>query len=599
MTSLPRTLRRTSHKTVLALCLLPFAVLCTCLALFGVDVLYWDEWTIWTGVLRDLQDGQLELATLVAQQNEQRNLAARAVGLALMPLCRLDRFCEYGAMALMAMGMFLILRRMWLRTRAELGLEEGRWLPLPMAALIFSTLQWQLFAFGVNTSITLTVLCLAAGLLLMRNGRLEAWRVALVVAVGWLGSFNFANALFYWICLVPLFFTGPATRRRRLAALGVFILAGVCAWLAYFHGYVKPPHHPPLGFALSRPLTFVGYCFTYLGAPLVCDENLQPLALLMGLGAFGLLSALVWRLWRQSRDMGAVLMPWLILAVFALMSDGATAVGRAGFGMHQALQSRYVTFANLFWIALLAVWAISAGRLRNSERLLRWTRRYMALALCVFLLGSTLSVIVFYNREAQLQRAREELFSLAHGEATLRIFPDPNYLRQVTPLFFERRLSVYREVGRLQDYKPAPLPAGVAGSVDVPEIVEPGGEMPSGVLLRGRAMDPASPARPAALVCFVAEGRIVFAAKPDAQGRFEAFLPADWFAASSVRIMPLAVSHDNQSAAFLETSGQGAVALPVPWYPPFVIDEYFYFPGIARHVPDPADAAPQRADTAG
>lgn len=570
--------KRPSTPLVLATCLIPLLVLCACLALFGVDVFYWDEWMIWSNVLRDMRQEALDIATLAAQQNEQRNLAARAIGLLLMPFCKLNRFCEYTTIVLIVAGFSLLLRRMWLRTARQLDIQEGRWLPLAMVALLFSTQQWQLFAFGVNTSIAFTVLCCVAGVALLQTERLNLWRTLLLSVIGWAGSFNFANGLFFWIYLIPLFFTAKAEKRTRYLNLALFLLAGAGAWLLYFHGYVKPPHHPSLLFALSRPFSFIGYFFAYLGAPLSVDENLLPLSVCMGLTAFIFMGMLLWRLLRQEPELLRPLAPWLTLAVFALMSDGATALGRAGFGMHQALQSRYATFANLFWCALLVLWMVARARLRSNKRLLTWQKRFMALALCVFLLGSALSVIVFYNRRPQLLAARNELFSLAHGAPTERIFPDPNYLRKIIPLFFEPRLSVYREVKHLSDYKPLPLPPGAAGSVHEIRYVEPGGEMPSGVLLRGHAPDPTRRGEPARLVCLVSEGRIVFATKPAKNGDFEVFLPSDYFSTTTPRLMPLAVLADGESAAFLEMPDSGALTLPPAWYPPFVIDKYFFSP---------------------
>ncbi len=567
-------------------CAAPFALLAFCVFHFGVDVLFWDEWLIWSGFLRDLQTEGFSLQALAAQQNEQRNLMARLVGWVLMPFCRLDRFCEYGVMLLMALGIWLCVTVLWRRTRARLaevlgpeadapGCGVGHWLPALFALLCFSLQQWQVYAFGANTSIMTIVLCLLLGVLLLQGGRLEPWRVALVVLTGWAGSFHFANGLFYWLCLWPLLLTARAGRRARLLALGVFLLAGAAAWLLYFQGYVKPPHHPDLTFGLSRPLHLVGYFFTYLGGPLLVDENLAPLALLMGLGACVFAGGALLRLWREAPRVLVLLLPWLLLGLFALLSDAATALGRAGFGMHKALQSRYVPFSNLFWFALPVLWAVTrrlpGNKAGGGHGMASWQSRFLALALGVYLLGGVLSLVVFVNREAKLLRAKEALFSLAENAPLLGVFPDPNYLRKIVPLFFAPRLSVYREVGRLEDYRPTEHPGGTVEEVT---LVLPGGEVPSGVLVRGRV------ALPSDLVLLMGGKRVLFAARPDASGAFQALLPADWFGAGEERLGAWAVTGGERARLRFSDAGGGAdgldLALPEAWYPPFVTHQYFY-----------------------
>lgn len=569
-------------RPLLLASLAPFFLISLCVALFGVDVLFWDEWMIWSHLLERMQEGHVSLSALVAQQNEQRNLAARIFGLLFMPFFSLNRFYEYAVMLLMTLASFLLLAKMWQRTCAAESLEKWRWLPVPISLLLFSTLQWQLFTFGINTSISLTILAMIAGAALIQPGRLEFWRVAALIAVGWAGSFNFANALFYWLCMPPLMLLTKENKRTKILATGIFVIAGVAAWIAYFHGYVKPAHHPSLFFAFSKPFSFIGFIFAYLGAPLVSDNNLLPLSVLMGFGAVFFMLLLLWKLWRGAREQLLPLAPWLSLALFALMSDGATAVGRAGFGVHQALQSRYITFANLFWVALLVVWAVAKKRLPQDNKLQLWSKRFMSLSLCVFILGSILSIIVLYNRAPRLEAGRDSLFSLTENAPLEGIFPDPNYLRKELPLFFDARETVFRDIKRLKDYAPAPPEMGTAGRVSSVRILEPDQKedataLPSGILLKGQASPVSSDGAMPGYVLFVSEGKIIFATKPSPKdGSFEAFIPAGWFNKRNITIMPLAVLEDGKTAVFMDMPNNGAIELPEPWYPPFVVDHYFY-----------------------
>ena len=78
--------------------------------------------------------------------------------------------------------------------------------------------------------------------------------------------------------------------------------------------------------------------------------------------------------------------------LFALMSAGATAIGRvgAGFGVEQALSGRYATGSAAFWAATLVFWC---ARLSGSHGAPRRGRGTMVLAL-----GSVL-LLVFVVRD--------------------------------------------------------------------------------------------------------------------------------------------------------------------------------------------------------
>lgn len=565
---------------VLLPCLLPMLLLTALLGLCAVDVLFWDEWMIWSKFLEKMPHGLPSLWDLIAQQNEQRNFAARFFGLLFMPVCGLNRFCEMGVTLLLTVGSWLCLYSLWQRTRPRLDLRGGAWLPVLFSLLLFSLVQWQVFTMGANTSIALTVFCLLLGAWLLDARRLEPWRLLLLVAVGWLGSFNFANGLFYWIVLAPLFGLAQESGKRRGVALALFLLAGALAWGVYFHDYVKPQHHPALTFSLSKPGHFIGFFLAYIAAPLGTDTNLTPLALLCGAGAFGLFLWLLLDFWRRERGLLLDLAPWLVFGVFALMSNGATTLGRAGLGVQHALESRYTTFGNLFWVCLLALWFVGRERLAWA-RSPRWMGRYLPVALCVFLLGSTLSAIVMYNRIERFEKARDELYSLLDDKALAGVFPDPNYLRKILPLFLKHRVGAFRDVGEFTDYEPAHFEFGEAGAVESVETIEPGGELPAGVIVMGLAHDPDG-MTPARLVLFVSHGEVMSVARPDARGRFRVLLPSDHFPEGrdadrdfTAALMPLAVFADNKTAAPLEMS-ENPLHLPAPWYPPFTIDRYFY-----------------------
>jgi len=342
-------------------CAAPILLISACIAVFGVDVLFWDEFIMWARLLEAMERHGLQLADLFAQQNEQRNAAARIVGLALLPWFRLSRLPELYVIVLLSGAGWLALCGLYARTRRRFQVQGQRWVYACFAWLTFSTVQWQVFTVGVNTAIVTSVACLLAGAWLLA-GSPGPLRFLLALLVGYAGSFNFANGLFYWICLPIVLLAQESPRRSRLVRLMIWLLAGAGAWALYFHGYVKPGHHPDLGFGLTHPHVFIAFFLTYLGGPLAMDNLPFAAALTLGLGGVVFLAVNLAYCRRAGIRLFPDLAPWAAILLFALLSDLATSVGRAGFGIQQqALQSRYAAFANLFWAVASSVPAALAA----------------------------------------------------------------------------------------------------------------------------------------------------------------------------------------------------------------------------------------------
>ncbi len=169
------------------------------------------------------------------------------------------------------------------------------------------------------------------------------------VAFGVLGALSYSTNFALWpALLIGGFVTG--CRARKLAVIGI-----TSALVFGAQGLVRmhPAHHPALSRDVWGIARFVG---TYLGAPFAEDLRV---ALLIGWGGSavflaGVFQAVRLREWR--------LAPFVMLSVYGLGTSLGTAVARSGFGLEQALSSRYTSLAILFWIGVLGTVAWFAGR---------------------------------------------------------------------------------------------------------------------------------------------------------------------------------------------------------------------------------------------
>lgn len=429
--------------------LLPLGYLVLCVFTLGVDVLHWDEWVIWGEVLEKIDQGIFRASDLIAQQNEQRNMAARLFGLLLMPLFQLNRFAEYTVNILFACGIFGATYKLYVNTWK---VKPSPFLSLSISLLTFSILQWETFTFGSNSSVIILPFAIWFGALFAISGPLTLGRLLSLGLIGVLPSFSFANGLFYWICLAPVVILQGKKARKLPLVAGTWLVMSLAAWGGYFIGFESPEHHPPLMAGLFSPLKFFGYYLCYLGGAISSDKNLFPVAASLGFFSIPAFMLLVYREWKANARSWEHLLPWVGVASFSLLSAAVTSLARCEFGITQALESRYASFATPYWVVLISLFSIEWGRKTKFDKKLWCIKWFLALCGFIFVISTVLSTIVVYNRAEPFRKARATLFSLSNEEALQRIFPDSVYLVNKLPLFFKNRLSIYRDLKLFGEY---------------------------------------------------------------------------------------------------------------------------------------------------
>lgn len=576
----------------------PPLLLAACLLLWAVDVLNWDEWLIWVTVLQKLRAGSLGLSDIILQNNEQRSAIVRLMGLGFFPLFRLARWPELATTALMAGVSVLLAGRLFRLTSLDgtfptrTGPTEfppvgiGTTAPSPVQSapqpllifslLGFSLLQWETFSVGINTSVIVPVLGLWAGVCLVWGcRRLSLARLTGLFLVGLLPAFSFANALFYWPCIAPLVALRAGSRHRARALTVLWLASGALVWTGYFHGYVKPEHHPSILLALLSPHLLAGYFTTYLGGALVGDRNLLPLALFSGAFALIALAALTRVAWRTGAEARATLPPWLCVASFTLLTATATAAARCGFGLGQAQESRYATFSTPLWMALAALAFLHWQKLSPTAR--RWLGRGFVMCAGFFALSTVLAAVVLYHRAPRLERARLELFRLTEPANLRVVFPDPAFVIANMPLFIELRAGIYRDVLPLADYRPG---ARAEGAFQVISWTEVSGRVP-GFLLLGEALGRAG-TKVLVLAGESGAERIVGLGQTDETGHFELFLPENALPKGPQQLFAAVIDADGRTLHSLGPEDNTAVQNAGRAVARFELDHHFFIPGATQ-----------------
>ena len=240
-----------------------------------------------------------------------------------------------------------------LAMRRTLGKDALPLLPL-VTYLVFSFRQSETMLLGFNISFAFVEAFGVAAIALLwvsglSFGRRQIAAFAGALAAATVAAYSSSQGLAVWPAgLVALWLAAGYRQRKRQIAL--WSLVGIGEWVLYFNGYKSIPGHPSSTYALHHPLLGLKYFVSLFGASLTAEPTR---ALVYGLILVGLAVgalALTAR-GRESRRMSF----WLALFAYSALIMLLITIGRSGYGVNQALSSRYSSFSILGVIALLGL----------------------------------------------------------------------------------------------------------------------------------------------------------------------------------------------------------------------------------------------------
>jgi hypothetical protein len=399
------------------------AILTACLVFrYGVNVPFWDEWTI-ASLLQRIDDGTLTFGALFAQHNEHRMLVPRAIQLiaaiAVGWDTRVGMWLTEGLLFAMMVGCIALCPRTTLARDPSYTL-----LSLALVSLIlFSPSQHQNLFWGFQFCFYIPGACLLASIIVASSPTIGlGTALAAIAALSTAATFTLFPGLLTW----------------PLAAASVMLVRGLprrdtalkwCAWAVccvlvvgvYFLSYVPPAVTPPIWPALANPLTLLGAVAACIGGSLGIGTQPVRFAIITGATftvAFLSLVAAVWRR-RSDASLVASTAPWLVMGSFGLVTAIAIAVGRVGYGYVAMLESRYTSLTGWTLVGVVMI----AATLRHRLRTLAAARMWSAAGVATL----ALSAIGFpYHVAAVRREYNERLQSLAiytFAEAAPRALP--------------------------------------------------------------------------------------------------------------------------------------------------------------------------------
>jgi hypothetical protein len=349
------------RSLLIALIVLPGVLLAILVNRYGVNVPYWDEWD--NSVLLHMKylDGTLTLDDFFIYTNEHRPALPRVISLATEIATHGNRRAEMFVQILCAAFMVFCVNRLARKTVPDHALA----LTVPASWLIFSTVQYENWLWGEQLVLVLPVTLLWLGLWIIYSKRSYWFRTVAGIATGLAAICCFAGGFGIYLLLAAVHLIhGRAKRQHVLFAALAWIVAFAIAAKLYT---VSDPYNttPPMPQLLwLAPFVSLLYITIFFGSPFWSHE--PPLFGLIIAGAVLLILALfslvrIWRVFDRA-------LPWLAALGFGTIMAALTLAGRLQFGIQQAMTSRYATFALLFPIATLFLWAVAFGRWSRGAR---------------------------------------------------------------------------------------------------------------------------------------------------------------------------------------------------------------------------------------
>lgn len=444
---------------------------------YGVNVPWEDEWRFVTPLFEKWDAGTLSFWDFWAQHSEHRIVFARMLefGLALISDWNvvLEMYVSQVLLALI-LGGFLYAFYRSCATKFRL------WLAVPIAFLVFSLRQHQPLIMGdgiphivVSGSIVGAYLCLN----LLNDAKRLAWKFTAAVTFATVGTFSSGQGLLVWpVGLLPLL-VSPLPKRRKISLIAIWAAVGTFEWVAYFWGYVKPTYHPPYGFSLEYFATLGGGALF----PVVLAATVAGAMILVLASAAVILSFSEGRLASYSF--------WISLICYGFLVQAQITVSRCGFGIPQAISSRYAVTSLL---TVIGLYGLLSALCTESTR--SWVSAMWGGLLSLVIVGLVLSTAEGHQAGAQQKQLREYYtFVFCTGSSQPDVAIPPNEMA-FAPLDIMRQKMAYVEKRRFNIF----APGGPSSRYDVPDAHLPVLSVPAEVTINQFSLDKQSGAVTAA-----------------------------------------------------------------------------------------------------
>jgi hypothetical protein len=379
MTPIFSCVSKAGQAFIVALVITPVGFIAFFIATYSVDVPYSDQWKT-AELFVKLADGSLSFTDLFDQHNEFRQLFPHLLFLALGRVTdwnvRYEMLVSFLLACLVSFNIYRISRI------TITGTEKCLWLLAAANLLIFSPVQYETWLFGIQVIYLVPIACLTTCLSVAYSGLAANAKLTIAVLLSIVSTFSSANGILCWVLVLPVLLVVCDWRKPFVP----FLVAGwtalcVLSLSFYLYGYRTPGGHPSLTEALDHPARALSYFAAFVGAPLAPGAGLWRLAAAIPLGTITsilFLGACAY-LWAHfaDRSLRKRMIVFIAVGMYSLGTGLMVMPARLGFGIPQAMSSRYSTFSLYLLVSLIYLTPIvleharANGYLSSRARMVR------------------------------------------------------------------------------------------------------------------------------------------------------------------------------------------------------------------------------------
>lgn len=315
---------------------------------YGVNVLFGDEWVL-VFLLQKNIEGTLTFSDLFAQHNEHRILFPNIVMLGIARLTNFNSVAEMYFSWILSVLAFAMIIKMY---EKDLGFSISSLLMfLPVSFLFFTPRQYENIFWGWQIELYMALLGIIVSIYFLNKTNKLNHNLLISLICGIVVSFSFMSGLLIWIIGVIIIIAKKDNKKILLtlwATIGFFThLIYFWAWDVNTGKFGEDIHfgyyHPKIMFNWS-------YFITSIGSPLSWDSTDANIigSWLLVICAITLIYLFVHKKIKEN-------VVWISLVLFSLLSSIMLTLGRSGYGIWQAMGSRYTTFTLLGIIGIYVI----------------------------------------------------------------------------------------------------------------------------------------------------------------------------------------------------------------------------------------------------
>jgi hypothetical protein len=454
----------TSRKSlIILLSIIPPIVLLFFIFKYRIEAPVAMQWEI-APLLEKTYSGRLTFHDLWELHNEHRPIFSRALLISFARFTHWTILYELIANVIFAAITFYSLLYLLKKTEINFGQRLLSAVPV-LSLMVFSLNQSENWFGGFNIQILMNVTAVTLGLILLSTSELNWYSSIAAAALGIIGTYTFANGLLFWPIASAIVFLKAKNQHHTMKYVPFWIFISIAAIAFYLYGYKKPPHHPSPWSFLQNPLQAVNYIFAYLGSPLMAFcKKANDVAHSAELKGMSIPSSLIWLFQNAASFVGLagvilfcfaykivrkfkkdpVLISYLALVAYVILSDLLSASGRSAMGIENALSLRYITISSLFWISLFVLLKLAQGIPHTGPHKRTWLRLSSNLIILFVALNSIYGALYAIKLHSYLEPARLELYRMQDEELLKRLLPDTEYIRHCLPTLKKYHLSVFQ-----------------------------------------------------------------------------------------------------------------------------------------------------------